>query len=268
MILQPTTAVIIDASIMELTHNAKFFMVIFEVLKNVLTEVNIQFDEFVIRIQALDPQKSITIDTNIYGLQHYENSFGIINIGVFLPHIYRIFRGVHPDSMVKMWIEPQDKETLHIAFHNKDSNGEDSYYSVSLKSIDLPVETINDTNKSYLAFSVNTKDLQRSIRNVSHLSEDLCITTENRRVFIHSAGSMGTATTELFDVKWLYHADNANDAERITHRFPVKYIEKYINPRLVPTIDLWLQKTGTSRIVYVFDCASMVMTVAPIIATE
>jgi hypothetical protein len=257
---------------MELAHDAKFFMTIFDVLRNVLTEVNIQFEEFVIRIQALDPQKSITIDTNIYGLNYYKNDLGTVNIGVFLPHIYRIFRGVHPKSLVKMRIEPEDQDTLHISFYDQDTNGKEnesfqsiSYYNVSIKSIELPVETINDTNVSYTAFTLDTKEFQRSIRNVSHLSEEMCVSTHNRRIFIHSAGIMGKASTELFNIKWLYSSDDDNQTERATQIFPVKYIQKYVNPRLIPSIDIWLQKTGTSRFIYVFDCATMSMTVAPIL---
>ncbi len=239
-------------------------MTIFEVLKNVLTEVNLQFEEFAIRIQALDPQKSITINTNIYGLKYYENPLGNVNIGVFLPHIYRIFRGVDSKAMVRMWIESTDLSTLFISFYHEGNASEEPYYNVALNSIDLPVETITEFNKSYLAFSLETKELQRNIKSVSHLSEELGITTHNNRIFLHSTGSMGTATTELSDIKWLYHEDHANDHEKITHQFPVKYIEKFINPRLIPTIDIWLQKLGTIRIIYVFDCSTIVMTVAPI----
>ena len=247
---------------MKLSHPAKFFASLFDVLKDILTETNIEFGEYVVRIQAMDPQKATSVSLNLYGLSHYENMLGTINIGVYVPYLYRLIRNVDDNTIMNMWIEPEDPRILWISLQRNAE--EEAYSTVMLHNIVIPVQDIKEFNNSDLAFSVDTKVLKKTIRELSHVSEEVNLSVIKKQVFLDVAGPMGTVKHELLDVKWLYDYGDRQQQDTLNKWIPVKYMDKFLNPRFNKIVDVWITANGLIRLIYSFDCGTLAISIAPI----
>jgi hypothetical protein len=246
---------------MKLVHNAKFFSTLFDLLKDVITEANIEFGEYVIRIQTMDPQKSTSVSVNLYGLQEYENHLGVLRFGIFVPYVYKLIRNAHDSTIISMTIEPDNPKIMTIDLAR--SKTEDPYSTVRLNSIELPLQEITEFNNADIAFSVPTKDLKRTIREMAHVSDEVVLTVIPNQVFLDAVGPMGSVRNEILDVKWLYHFTSP-ESTSIQKTLPVKYIDKFLNPRFQAVVDLWITKDGVLRLVYSFDCGTVGISLAPL----
>lgn len=214
-------------------HAALPFKQVIGFLKELVTDVNIRFLYDYIQITALDPERISILDVQLTNFNQYvcdeETS-----IGVYIPYLYKLLRhvgkgheielAVTDPSELKVVLTDQDKKTeTTISIHSN---------SISNESVSVPRYNYNDVAV------LPTADLQRAIREISHVDKRVAVSVANDILSLHSAGNQGSATIAIgpssSGLLWISR-QNTTDFNRT---YFVKYIEKFLKGRVSNNVTL------------------------------
>lgn len=254
---------------MELQHSATEFRSIFDVMKDLVTDVNMIFSAEGVSIMALDPEKVVAVSLHLTTLQKYEfTNDDPLTIGVNMQHIYKTIRGSGPHHIIKMSISPDTPNVLKIILENL-SNGVLS--TTSLYSLQLSKEQPILPEYTFEAVArIPTSDFLRSVKDLSHGSKKITISATNedaKHLVLASKGANYLYTTLIAicpsenGLEWIYF-----NQENIHGQYIVKYIEKFGKPQLGKTLELGFTSEGVLGISYYnLSLGQMSITVAPLL---
>ena len=246
-----------------LRHSAKDFRRLFDVLKDIVTDVNIQFKKETVVITAMDPAKVsiLHVVLELDSLEYYDCKQET-TIGVFMPFLYKTVRSASPKDTVELLINDFSRTSMDIKLSNTIT---DTTHITTVTSLDLPKESIDiPINHCANVISIQAADLQKAVREVSHISKEVVIhfdtqTIVNVLVF-KAGGPMGKCDIVINNPKIIY-----NQVPQMDIKVYTKYIEKFCKPLLSTQIDMCIYAEDaplvlTSR----FSMGIMNLFIAPI----
>ena len=130
-IVQPDTLVTFK-------HKAQPFKAVLNVLKDLLTDVNIRFEQGEVRITGVDPEKIAVVQADIVTVEEYICTGDNVYVGVNIPYLYKAFRGVGRDDTFEMRINRATPNVLDIVVLTPENTIKSS---LSVKSLDIPLES-------------------------------------------------------------------------------------------------------------------------------
>ena len=214
-----------------------------DVMKDIVTEVNLVFDVSGMHVTSQDPDKCTILKYDLpkavcleYNFNGVEGSEERLYIGVHMGHLYKMIRNAPNGSNITMSVNENTAQTLKLSI---ESPFKISY--ISIQSLIIPVVEPVFPQVVYNAVcEVPTATLQRVVRDLAFLSRKISIgyTAETPTMLtIASAGDLSTTSVSLCPstdgLVWAYV-----DGESFYQKFFSKHIEKFLKPSFSSTISL------------------------------
>lgn len=218
-----------------------------DVMKDIVTDVNLVFDIFGMHVWSQDPDKSTILKFDLpkaVCMEYHFNGFNgdekKVYIGVHMGHLYKMIRNAPAGSSITMSLEDHIPTILKLSIQ---SPFKTSY--ISIQSILIPVTEPDFPQTVYSAVcEVPTATLQRVVRDISFLSRKLTIGyTSDTPTFltVASAGDFSATSVSLCPstdgLVWAYV-----DGESFYETFYGKQIEKFLKPSYSKTVSLSFKK--------------------------
>ena len=256
-------------SLARLEHNASQLKVVFDVLKDLLTDANLLFTPTHLSVVSLDPEKVVAVGLHLDQLYSYRcNSDKTLYFGINIPNLYKLIRGVNAEHIICMEIDEATPNVLKITI----SHLTKGIISVtSLYALDLPKEEVRFPELTFEATAqMPTTDFLRTIKDLSYGSKKITLSAsqdEPRHLTFATQGDTYLYTTSIsicpFDegLTW-----KSFDIDKVQGQYLIKYIEKFAKPQLSKWIELSMNKDGMLHLHYsIMPTGQLGITVAPIL---
>lgn len=261
---------------MDLQHSAYQFKTVFDVLKDLSTDVNLIFTSEGLELTALDPEKVVGLRLIMSQLQSYNwNYHSDIYFGANMQHLYKMLRGVSSDHLIQMEVNPECINVLKVIIYHP-TNGVHS--TTSLYSLDIPKEKTNLPSLSLdAAARLPTSTFLRTIKDLAHGSKTVTINAvrdvedyKKTPLVFASKGSTYVYTTSISlnpvqedqeGLTWGFF-----DKPVMVGQYVIKYLEKFSKPSLGKTMEIAWSEDKVLRIQYVgLDFGILQLVMSPIL---
>lgn len=214
-----------------------------DVMKDIITDVNMKFDSEGLHVLSQDPDKSTILKFRILKGGCIEYEFGNeepLYIGVNMPHFYKLIRNSSSGSIISLDIDSDTPKILKIGITSPFKTS-----CISIQSLDLPpVEPIFPVTVYSAVCEVPTATLQRVFRDLSFCSKKIAIgytKEEPTMLVIATSGEVSTTSISLCPsvdgLRWAYV-----DGEKHHQQFFGKHIEKFLKPVFSKSITIAFKK--------------------------
>lgn len=255
---------------MDLRHQASPLKNVFDVLKDLVTDVNLIFKTNGLHITAFDQEKIVAVTLGLDGLQSYNKRTNEdLYIGINMQHLYKIMRSVTSDHEVLMEISPETVNVIKITIVHP-TNGIASV--TSLYSLDLPRDSVFVPNVNYECHgTIPTSSLLKTIKDLSHGSKKITFHAKQSSpphfLTLASKGTLYSYTTAVsicpseVGLQW-----NRFEADIISNIYTSKFIEKFLKPSLCKKVDILLSSDGMLRLEYnELSIGKLALTLVPVL---
>ena len=211
-----------------------------EVLKDVLNDINIVFDESGIKIMAMDGSHvaliHMKLDADKFEYYYCKEK---MNVGVCMSSWFKLMKTVSNTDTVSMFIEEDNPNELGIKIENADKNSSTTFM---LKLLDINNEELKipDVNINCIV-TMPSNEFQRMCRDMNNIGDTVEIKSDKEGLHFKCEGDFATQETLIGEAK---HGlvFNKRDEEEISGKFALKYINLFTkSTNLCNTIELYLK---------------------------
>ena len=167
------------------TVQASSFKSLFEVLKDVLNDVNIIFDEKGVNILTLDTARVSLIDLHLAAenFEEYECERQVL-AGINILNTFKLFKTISNNDTLEISITDRDMMNIHIQNVEKKTDTK-----FQLKLLDINDDQIVLPNiKTSVVTTMPSIDFQRACRDMNNLASDVMITRKPAKFIISCQG--------------------------------------------------------------------------------
>lgn len=197
------------------TIQANSFKSIFDVLKDIVNDVNFIFDSNGIHMSILDTTKVTFINMFLQSdnFEFYECQRPI-TAGMNILNTFKLLKTIGNNDTLEIIID-DNIEVMNIIIENKDKKSKTTF---NMKLLDINEENFNMNNISFDHVTViQSTHFQRIIRDMSNFSNIVNITRKNDKLILKCNGDFVDQVTEI------------DCADSIENTFTNDYSLKYIN---------------------------------------
>jgi proliferating cell nuclear antigen len=206
----------------------------FEVLKDILNDVNIYFNKEGIQLLTLDTARVTLIDLNFNSENFEEYNFTSsdeISAGFNIMNTYKILKCISNNDILTASISSTDFFKIEIQNKQKNSTSE-----FKLKLLDIDEDKIEKPDmKMDCITTIPSIDFQRICRDMNNFASDVYITRNNDKFIIECEGDFADQKTII----------NCVDDKEFTGKIRGKYSLKYLT--------LFTKATGLCSIVQIMQ---------------
>jgi len=176
------------------TIQASAFKATFEVLKDILNDINVHFTRQGVKIVTLDTARTSLIDLDLSAdnFEHYECN-NPVTAGINMANLHKLLKTVTNNDVLEC--EINDNEYLHISISNSVKTSKTKF---QLKLLDVDEDQIElpqiEMNTVTILPSI---DFQRICRDMSHISNELVVTRKKKSIFFKCSGDFANQQTEI-----------------------------------------------------------------------
>lgn len=201
---------------------------LFEVLKEVLTDVNIAFDEKGMKIITLDGTR-----VAIVHLKLVAESFVVYKcnkpckIGVNMASLYKLVKSSGNNDTITMYVTNSDTSRLNIKVENKDKNSK-IHSKLKLLDVDEDILRIPDIEFDSV-ITMHSNEFQRICRDLSNIAETLIIESKGDRFSMSAEGDIGEISIDIGETQnGLVFAKKSEEGQTVNGKFDLKYLTLFI----------------------------------------
>jgi len=168
---------------------------LFDVLKDLLTEVNLCFDKDGIKIISLDPGKIGMINASICNLEKYACHAPPFYAGIYVAYLYKILRSVNTSHHLECRIRKESPKIMELVV----TNGEKRTQTVHrLKLLDLDIEEIKIPAVDFeYVISMPSAEFQKYVKELGHVSNLITIRGSGKLIQFICNGDLGETCIEI-----------------------------------------------------------------------
>lgn len=211
-----------------------------EVLKDVLNDINICFDNTGMKIMAMDGGHVALIHMKLHA-EKFEHYFceSKINVGLSMTAWYKLMKTVNNSDTVSMFIDSDNNHELGITIENADKN---SCTTFMLKLLDVDDDELNIPDVEInCVVTMPSNDFQRMCRDMLNIGDTVELISTNEGLLFKCNGDFARQETLIGETT---HGltFNKKDEEVISGKFALKYINLFTkSTNLCNTIELYLK---------------------------
>lgn len=232
------------------TVQASAIRTLSESLKEILTEVNIHFDDSGIRIATMDKDRVAFIHLKLEA-ENFEKFYCPVpfTIGISLMNLHKILKTIGNSDIVSLFILKSNQEKLCIRIENTETNTVDK---TMLNLMDLDKEDLTIPNISFESiFHMPCANFQKHCRDLSVLSEIVTIRTKNDGD-IFTMISTGDFADKKITIGQGHQGQDDDDEEGIyIGTFEIKFLNLFSkNSSLCPSVEIYLKENYPIILMY------------------
>jgi proliferating cell nuclear antigen len=247
------------------TSQALQLKVLLDVLKDLITEVNIKFDTDHVKLVSLDPGRVGMCHLIINKLEYYycrEPTY----VGLYIQYLYKLLRSVTTSHHIEWRIRKESPTILEIVISNPERR---IFTTHKIKTLSLDIEEVTIPQVNFeMVISMPTSDLQKYIKELSHVSNIVTITSSGKDIEFTASGDLGETTINVAPtpsgLNWVNKSAGVD--ERFQGRFFLKYLDKMLRSQVDNTIELYIKKAYPLVLKYQLTIGSLRFVVSPIVS--
>lgn len=196
---------------------------LFESLKEILNDCNIQFDQQGIRILAIDGSHVCLVHSRLKADQfiRYECSRQSITAGINVEAFYKLLKPVGSNDTLTFYMEAENDHELHICIRNAEKN-QIATYTYKLLDIDEKDFSVPDVDFP-TAFTMKSQDFQNLCRHLNSLADEIDIKCVGEQLNVSCDGDFASVDLVLRPTEKGLSFITASD-EPIQGRFSLRFL--------------------------------------------
>ena len=164
------------------TVQASAFRILIEALKEILTDANFEFDEYGLKIVAMDSTHTVLVHLrlNSDNLEKYYCKNKLL-LGINLLNFYKLMKIMGNNDILKLYVTEDNTCVLNIEIENIEKN---SITKFKLNLMDLNNKEIEVPSPEFESvITMPSIDFQKICRDMSNISEEMEIKVGNQLIF-------------------------------------------------------------------------------------
>ena len=219
--------------------------VLFEALKNILSDINLKADSSGIKLTTIDGTEKAIVNLFLDAIKFEEyNCSNDINIGVNLISIYKILKGIKNTDTISFVVYKDEQDHIYIITSHSDKKFT-NISKIKLLDMDEKIYNIPDIDfDSYI--TMPSSDFQSYISELSAISEKVIITTTSNELVLTANGNFATQSINI-------HETNTNNATMTEQKgeFNLKFIQLFTkSTNLCSTVEIYIKTDFPLTMVY------------------
>jgi proliferating cell nuclear antigen len=164
---------------------------LFEVLKDIINDVNIYFSKDGMKIMAFDIAHVTLVDV-FMAAQNFEEYTcpKDISVGVNISNIFKIIKSIRSNDVITMSV---NSENLNISVFN-DSKKSKSNFSIHLLDLNDEELEMDKIDLEYVT-AVSSVDFQKLVRDMSNIGSEMTIKRESNTITFSCTGDFASQET-------------------------------------------------------------------------
>lgn len=230
------------------TFQATTFKQVVDALKEILMDVNFEFDETGLKILAMDTSHVVLIDAFMEA-ENFEKytcnaKNGKVYVGLNMFKLHAIIKTITTNDTLTLFIEEEDPNKLGICIENPDKNFKSNYklFMLDINALDFQMPDV-DFHTTITMSSVN---FQKIIRDMHNIAETIDIRSVDKQLILSCKGEFCTQETVIgtdnntgINIKKNVQASD----EIIQGLFSLKYIAIFTKcTNMCPNVDIFLKQ--------------------------
>lgn len=178
------------------TVQAGAFRTLVEGLKEILAEVDLEFDSTGIRIVAMDETHTVCVYLRLQAdrFEHFYCPSKYI-LGVNMIYLFKLIKTMGNNDSLTLYLPASNPNKLGIKMENSEKNTTTNYY---LKLFDTNVQDIKIPHLNFTSIiHMPSTDFQKICRDMSMLGEKVEITSSGSDLIFHCAGDFAEQETVI-----------------------------------------------------------------------
>lgn len=196
---------------------------LFEVLKDLLTDVNVTFDEHGMRMLAMDGARVALVHVKLNGadIEQYSCTQKY-TLGINLTGLHKLLKGIGNNDTVCFEIFDESLDELVLTLENLDKNCVTTY---RLKLLDIDEEMLQIPDVRFdSVISMPSTDFQRICRDMSGISEAISIETSHNELKLDCAGEFASCAMKIGETQ---NGVSFDGGESVKGSFALRYLTTF-----------------------------------------
>jgi len=228
------------------TVQSNAIRILFEALKDILTDVNLQFSEDGIKIISMDGSKQAVINLKLEA-NKFEKFYckNPLRAGLNMTSLYKIIKSVKNSDIITMYITETNTTKLHIEIENKEKK---TNILTVLKLLDIDEDILDIPNIEFdTVKTMPSNDFQSYVRELSIITNKIKLESINNTFFLSGEGDFAETRIMVGDSNNI-EIKNEHDAYGT---FYIKYLLLFTkSTNLCTTVEIYLKNKFPLILVY------------------
>jgi proliferating cell nuclear antigen len=228
------------------TVQSSAIRILFESLKDVLTDVNIHANSQGIKIISMDGSKSAIVHVKLLASQFekFECPTPVV-MGVNMLSLFKILKSIKNNDVITFLVT-EDTTKLIIKIQNKEKQTE---IISTLKLLDIDENLLHIPNIEFDSIlTIPASDFQNHIRDLSVISNEITIKTDTESIILEVDGDFASQTIQINKKSTAITLDRSKET---CNTFNLKYLLLFTkSSNLCNTIEVYLKSNFPIIILY------------------
>ena len=222
------------------TVQSQSIKILVESLKEVLTDINLYFDNNGLKIMTMDNARVALVYVRLLkdNFEEYRCNSKIMCC-INMIYLFKLLKTVSNNDVLTLFIRNSNINELGIRIENKEKNTITESY---LKMLDISEEKLDIPDIIYdSVISMPSIDLQKYCRDLSVVSNQVNISSNSSKFILESVGDFATQKIIIGEAQngLIFSKKNQN----VSETFDLKYLNSFTkSTNLCSTVEIFLKK--------------------------
>lgn len=214
-----------------------------EVLKEILTDINILVDSTGIRLMAMDNSNVALIHLQLDGdkFEVFKCKRNLV-LGVNMSCLFKLVKSIGSNDVLTMYVSEKDENRLGIVIENTEKKSKTTFH---LKLLDIDDERIHVPDASIEQMVIMPSlDFQRLTRDMHGIGSTVLFSVQSGIMKLTCEGDFATQVTQIATEAGEEDMVNGEDGEpAIEGRFSLKFLNAFAKSQnLCQVVELYMKK--------------------------
>ena len=228
------------------TIQASAFKSTFEVLKDILNDVNIYFRPDGMYVVTLDTARTSLIDMYLSAdnFEEYHCDQEEIIAGINISNTFKLLKTITNNDVLKMAINSKEYMDIEIISETKKTN---SMFQLKLLDINESRIEVPDVAMTTIT-TLPSADFQRLCRDMSNIGTDIEICRESKNIHLKCEGDFANQETTI---------ECPDESPKITGLYSLKYLNIFTKATSMCASVQIIQETGNRFLILKYNVANL-----------